>query len=250
MGHLVGLYRHPIKSHGVEALEATELRVGECLPWDRHWAVAHEATQFDANAPAWASCRNFTIGAKANGLMAMHARMDAGAGLVHLSHPDLGELSIDPDTSEGSADLVNWTKNLIPENRAASTGIVKSDRGMTDTEFASVSINTMESLADLELQAGIGLDKKRFRGNLWIEGFEAWAERDWIGKRIQVGETILEVKEEIVRCRATTVDVVTGISNFDTLKLLNDHYGHQNFGVYTQVVTGGEIRLGDNVGLI
>ena len=62
------LYRHPIKSHGRETIDEVRLTQGETMPWDRVWAVTHEATKFDANAPQWASCHNFMIGSRTPGL--------------------------------------------------------------------------------------------------------------------------------------------------------------------------------------
>lgn len=61
MTSVTHLFRYPIKAHGREALEKVSLITGQSMPWDRHWAVAHEATKFDPNAPEWVMCRNFTI---------------------------------------------------------------------------------------------------------------------------------------------------------------------------------------------
>ena len=41
------LWRHPVKSHGREALERVTLTAGETLPWDRLWAVAHDSSTAD-----------------------------------------------------------------------------------------------------------------------------------------------------------------------------------------------------------
>ena len=37
------LWRHPIKGHGVEPVEGVTLTAGATMPWDRVWAIAHEA---------------------------------------------------------------------------------------------------------------------------------------------------------------------------------------------------------------
>ena len=44
MGAVAELWRHPIKSHGRETLDAVEFTAGACMPWDRHWAVTHDET--------------------------------------------------------------------------------------------------------------------------------------------------------------------------------------------------------------
>ena len=37
------LYRYPLKSHGREELAHTTLTAGQSMPWDRTWAVVHDA---------------------------------------------------------------------------------------------------------------------------------------------------------------------------------------------------------------
>ena len=61
-GRITDILRYPIKSHGREAVARVTLTEGQSLPWDRHWAVAHEAS--DADGSDWVPCRNFTRGAK------------------------------------------------------------------------------------------------------------------------------------------------------------------------------------------
>ncbi|NND21493.1 MAG: molybdenum cofactor biosysynthesis protein, partial [Silicimonas sp.] len=55
-GVLTRIERHPIKSHGRETLSRTEVRAGRTLPWDRHWAVLHEAATVDGSE--WVPCAN------------------------------------------------------------------------------------------------------------------------------------------------------------------------------------------------
>ena len=69
-GRLAHICRHPIKGHGREDLASVRLLAGACLPWDRHWAVAHEAATLVAG---WNPCVNFARGAKAPALMAITA---------------------------------------------------------------------------------------------------------------------------------------------------------------------------------
>jgi uncharacterized protein YcbX len=45
---LAQIWRHPIKGHGREALPAVTLSAGATLPFDRAWAVAHEAARLEA----------------------------------------------------------------------------------------------------------------------------------------------------------------------------------------------------------
>ena len=48
-GTVSGLWRHPIKSHGREALSQVTVIPGQTMPGDRVWAVAHEAAKTDGS---------------------------------------------------------------------------------------------------------------------------------------------------------------------------------------------------------
>ncbi|WP_239995108.1 MOSC N-terminal beta barrel domain-containing protein, partial [Rhodosalinus sediminis] len=93
---LTEIWRHPIKAHGREALDRVRLEAGATLPWDRAWAVAHEAARTDGSA--WAPCAEFTRGAKAPALMAIEAALDEATETVTLRHPDRPALTFRPDT--------------------------------------------------------------------------------------------------------------------------------------------------------
>ena len=58
---------------------------------------------------------------------------------------------------------------------------------------------------------------------------------------------MLGVRQAITRCKATTVDPLTGVSDADTLGALRAGWGHEDFGVYAEVVAGGRVALGDAV---
>ncbi|RHZ94932.1 MOSC domain-containing protein [Cereibacter sphaeroides] len=236
--------RHPIKAHGREELASVLLSPGACLPWDRHWAVAHEGARLDGG---WAPCQNFTRGAKAPGLMAITAALDETTACVRLSHPDLPPLAFRPDDPAETARFLDWVAPLMPEGRARPARIVSAGRGMTDSAFPSVSILSLSSLTDLSRRMGQPLSIHRWRGNLWVEGWAPWAEFDLIGREIRVGPTLLRVEERITRCRATMADPGTGVVDADTLGALDTHYGHRDFGIYATVLEGGPLTIGDEV---
>ena len=121
---------------------------------------------------------------------------------------------------------------------------------MTDTDFPSVSIFGLASNRDLSGRMGQDLSPNRWRGNLWIDGLPAWAEFDWVGRDVQIGGAIVHVQERIVRCRATSANPATGQIDADTLGAMQSGFGHQEFGVYARVVSGGMVATGDAVTLL
>lgn len=240
---LAQIHRHPIKGHGREALASVALSAGACLPWDRHWAVAHDAARL---GPGWNPCVNFARGAKAPALMVVTAKLDEPTGTVTLHHPDRGEIAFRPDDPDDLPRFLDWALPLNPADRALPAQIVTAGRGMTDSDFPSVSILSLASLRDLSARMGHDLSVDRWRGNLWLEGAAPFAEFDWIGKHLTIGSAVLRIEERITRCTATAVDPETGKPDGNTLAGLQAAYGHQDFGVYGVVVQSGRIAVGDD----
>ncbi len=240
---LTQIWRFPIKSHGREALTEAQLAPGQTLPWDRHWAVAHEHS--DADGSRWVRCNNFSIGTKAPLLAAITARLDEERGVVTLSHPDRPDLTFDPD-SEGER-LIDWTRGFVPENRAQSARVVRGEtRGFTDSEFPSITIGNLSSHRAVEQRVGQPLSVHRWRGNLWFDGGAPWEEFDWMDREVQIGEAVLHVRERTDRCLATHNNPDTGARDHDVLGAL-DSWGHRDFTVRAEVVRPGRIAIGDDV---
>lgn len=243
---VASIQRHPLKSHGREDLATVTLTAGAGVPFDRAWAVAHEAAKL---APGqWAECVNFSRGSKAPLLMAIEARLDEAARSLTLTHPDRPALTIRPDDPADQARFLDWVRPLCPPDRAQPAGIYSVEgRGMTDTDYPSVSLISLSSNRALSEQMGIDLSPKRWRANFWIEGLPPFAEYDLIGQRLTLGTALLEIVEPIERCLATSANPATGIRDADTLGALQAACGNRNFGLYARVIGGGTVTRGDKL---
>lgn len=247
-GTLVELWRHPIKAHGREQLAHVLLTEGRTMPWDRRWAVAHEASRFDPAQPAWVPCNQFSIGSKAPALTAIKARVDHSAHQITLSHPDLPDITFDPDDPQQAGDFIQWVMPLCPTDRPLPARLVRvPGRGMTDTDYPSVSLMNLSSHRAVAQRIGRDISHLRWRINLVFDGLAPWEEFDWIGKSIRIGRAELRVTERIRRCMMTTANPETGRRDTDTLGALRDGWGHQDFGVYARVVKTGEVAQGDTL---
>lgn len=243
-GEVTQIWRHPIKSHGREAVKTVNMISGQTMPGDRVWAVAHEASTADGSD--WAPCANFSRCAKAPQLMAISASVDGER--VTLSHPDRPDLTFAPDSQPQV--FLEWVRPLMPADRAASARIIRvPGRGMTDSDFPSISLCNMASHRAVGQKLEQDLSIHRWRGNIWIDGMPLWEEFDWLGRDVRIGKAIFRVRERITRCLATTANPDTGQRDADTLGAL-ETWGHQDFGVYAEVVKGGEISVGDKVQII
>lgn len=237
------IWRHPIKSHGREALDHVKLSAGQTMPWDRVWAVVHERSAVDGKT--WVPCHNFSRVAKAPALNAITARLDEATETVTLRHPDRPDLTFSPD-GDGAA-LIDWTAPLMPADRARSARLIRArERGMTDTDFASVTLCNMSSHRAVEQKLGRALSIHRWRGNIWIDGLAPWEEFDWLDREVQIGSTIFKVRGRAMRCLATAANPDTGKRDADTLGTLQT-WGHQDFSVHAEVVRSGAVAVGDAV---
>ena len=240
---LAEIWRHPIKSHGRESLSDVFLEAGKTMPWDRAWAIAHESAKTDGLD--WAPCANFSRVAKAPELMAINAEFDASTETVTLTHPRREPLTCHPEKNADK--LLDWVMPLVPADRALPARIIRvPERGMTDTDFPSISINNKSSHRAVEQRVGQPLDIRRWRGNLWLDGLGPWEEFEWVGKSIRIGEVEFRVEERIQRCLATTANPETGKRDVDTLGALQS-WDHQDFGIYAVVTQSGKIQVGDHV---
>jgi len=179
--------------------------------------------------------------------MAMTATLD-DAGIVTLEHPQLGTISFNPDGD--IAGFLDWVRPIMPADRAQSTRMVKvPNRGMTDSDFPSVTLCNIASHREVERKLGMDLSIHRWRGNIWLDGFPAWEEFEWMGKDVRIGGAILRPLERTDRCPSTQSNPETGIHDADTLGAL-DSFGHRDFSVRAQVIQGGLIELGNKAELI
>ncbi|MGR3573046.1 MOSC domain-containing protein [Brevirhabdus sp.] len=245
---LAQIWRHPVKSHGSEPLSRVSLQAGQSMPWDRTWAIAHEAAKTAGNS--WGRSANFSRGAKAPGLMGISCTLEEETEVVTFRHPDLNTVSLHPERD--AAALLDWSRPLLPDDRAQSARVIRLDgRGMTDTPYPSVSLmnlSTHRQVADrLDMP---DLDIRRWRGNFWIDGLPAWQELDWIGRKLRLGAALLQVEEPVVRCLATAANPRTGERDADTLGALQQGWGHRHFGVYARVIAAGDVLCGDELTLI
>lgn len=247
-GRLAHLCRHPVKSIGFEEIPRAVLTEDRAFPFDREWAVAHEAARFGARPEGWAPKMNFVRGWASPALMAVTCTGDEAARRLVLAHPELPAISVALDDPADQARLLAWLRPLWPANRPDPAHVVHlPGRPMTDVPEPFVAVLSLSSLADLSARVGQDLSIHRFRGNLWVEGWAPWAEFGLVGQEITVGGAVLRVEARITRCRATCANPVTGRQDVELLQALEAGFGHEDFGVYARVIRGGMVEVGDGV---
>jgi uncharacterized protein YcbX len=116
------------------------------------------------------------------------------------------------------------------------------------------SVISLASVADVGSRGGdAGLDPRRFRMLIELDGVEAYAEDGWQGRRLRVGEAVIRLGARMPRCAMTTLSPDTGANDFDTLKVLAQHrkVGTELLlGVYGDVEEPGRIAVGGGAELV
>jgi MOSC domain-containing protein len=94
--------------------------------------------------------------------------------------------------------------------------------------------------------AAVGVDRRRFRANVYVAGAEGLAEREWVGRELHLGEAIVGVRQVRGRCVMTTYDPDTLEQDITVLqKIYWDLGGRTALDCY--VLRPGRIRVGDPV---
>ena len=206
-------------------------------------------------------------GLKRDGRLALvRPAWDAARRRLELAFPDgstvAGEVDVDGEvTTEfvgrpviGRVVRGPWSEALS-EYVGRPLRLVRTEVGIAvDRDLGPVSMLSAASLEELRRRAGREerVDPRRFRMLIGIGGVRAHEEDEWIGRRVQVGEAVVELREQVARCAITTQNPKTGRPDFDTLREIKAYRGVRerkliDFGVYGGVAEPGRVRLGDPV---
>ena len=95
----------------------------------------------------------------------------------------------------------------------------------------------------------LGVDHRRLRPNVVVGGVEGLAERDWPGRRVRLGEVVIQVRNVRQRCVMTTYDPDTQEQDPGVLRRIVEEFGGR-IALDCGIVRGGRMRVGDPVELL
>jgi uncharacterized protein YcbX len=200
-------------------------------------------------------------------LVQIAAHTDPEASMLRLTFPDgqvvedeveVGdhiETPIHGRTGVGHVVIGPWADALSAFCGREIT-LVRCERPGGTRSGNPASIVSDGSLAELARQGGLdGVDARRFRMLIELEGATPHEEDTWLGHRVEIGGAIVAVTKPDARCAITTQDPDTGVRDLDTLRMLIAYRGlregkHADFGVLADVAQPGTIRLGDKARLL
>lgn len=196
-------------------------------------------------------------------LVQIDARYDLPSAVLHLNFPD-GKLVTDKIILGKKVNTLFWGRtvpgNIVigPFNEALSdfcgtdVRLVSSTySGQCQDEYPISILSKSSLLMPLDLPKAVNpIDARRFRPTFLLSGSSAHEEDEWLGRSIQIGDSLqLMLTSRDPRCAITTHNPVTGSPDLDILRLILEYRPDHRpyFGVYGEVVHPGIVSLGDVV---
>jgi MOSC domain-containing protein len=245
------LYRYPVKGLSPEALAKAVLQPGKTVPGDRSYAIENGPLDFDPDHPRYFPKIRFLMLMRNERLAGLRTQFDDSNHTLSIGYNGAEAVRGDLETEEGRATIeAFFAENFASELRGPPKILSAPGHSFSDVAAKVVSIINLASVAAIENAIGQPVDPLRFRGNLHVQGWTAWLERDLLGKQLAIGDVRLKVVKEIVRCAATNVDPATAERDMEIPKTLMQCFGHDFCGVYAEVITGGEIAPGDKIEIV
>jgi uncharacterized protein len=222
LASVVEIWRYPVKSMAGERLDSCAV-TDRGLEGDRRWAFIDHSP---ARAGKWFNIKQHAP------LMTFHARLIDGA--LDVLAPDGSSVALDDALVrrfEAETQRPIELRELPGENFDAAHVLI-------------VNLATVDAFA---LEAGMPIDPRRFRANLYVDGLESEEELGWLGRVIRAGDVELEVVDRCERCKVITMDPDTTQATPELLRLLVERHD-ERLGMYCRVVRPGRVSVGDFVG--
>jgi hypothetical protein len=246
---ITALWRWPVKGLGGQSLDDVKVTPDALFPFDRAFAIENGASDFDAANPAHVAKLQFLCGVSQPAAHRMTANYDEQTGRLTITTLDGRLLSVNPNEPDQLEALAN---DLVDSGVRGTLKLRKAEdpsigHGFTDVPGRWISIQNRASIATLEKEVNASLNPRRFRANMLVEGWDAFAEEEMIGKTVQLGTAKAEIIEPINRCRNIDVNPETAERDQTLVRTLQGMRGKRSLGVYARITNAGSMAPGDLV---
>ena len=245
---ITAIQRYPVKGLSAEPYQHVTLRTGQTLPNDRRYAIENGPSGFDPEAPKWLAKAHFLMLMRNERLAALRTRFDDSTHVLSIAHGGSDVVRGDLETTAGRAAIEAFLASHCADDLRGPPKILSAPpHSFSDVARKVVSIINLASVAAVEDLVGRPVDPLRFRGNLHVAGWPAWAEFDLVGQTIALGTARAKIVKRIVRCAAVNVDPVTAARDLDIPTAMQRRLGHADCGIYAEVIADGEMAVGDAI---
>jgi uncharacterized protein len=243
------IYRYPVKGLTPEPLAQVHLAVGATLPADRRYAIENGPSGFDPAAPRHQPKQRYLMLMRNERLARLRTTFDDASHTLVIQSEGREAARGDLRTAVGRTAIERFFAEFCADELRGPPKVLSAPAfSFSDVAAKVVSVINLASVAAVEGAVGAPVHPLRFRANVYVTGWPAWHEFDLLGREIAIGAGArLKIVKRIVRCAATNVDPDTGIRDLAIPETLMRSFGHADCGVYGEVVTAGEIAVGDEL---
>ena len=244
------LWQYPIKGVGGNSISHTTLSVDQTLPGDRRYALSAGSLKAkQADEGVWLQKAHFLQLMQTDSLAALKCQLDGDMVTIHGlgTNGFEGNLAIQDDRSRCQKFIANFLQLRDP----AALRIHQIDNGaFTDQLDPLISIGGSASLAAFAAATHTETDARRFRLNIIVASATAFAENQWGGAKLQMGEAVIEIVDDVERCAEINVYPASATRQPDLLTTMRQVFGHSYLGVFGRVTKPGTVQCGDMVSII
>ena len=259
-GVVTDLVVYPVKGLSGQPLSEVALESGRGFPGDRVLALARPDGQYVPGGRRRLPKDQFFVLLQHERLAGLRTQVDPDTGHATVSVRDHEVLSCDLSTPRGAEAFEQLFARVLdlpaerppvlahePPHRFTDVSVVSEDL------MHAVSVINLASVRDLERRTGLEIDPRRFRANVYVDGLPPFSELDLVGGspgsvgQVRLGDLPATAVLNTRRCAATEVDPASARRDLPIPRLLVQHYGHAEMGVYVTVTSGGLLRVGDTV---
>lgn len=252
-GTVTDLYFYPIRGLSGQRLESVVVGPDRGFPLDRCWALAKRHGEYEQSRdrPLGSGQTHGPTGDPR--LVGITSSFDPASEKLEIrvqGHLVLECSLTHEEDIRRAEEFFARVLDLDPQDRPHLVRRANNSYNFAYTASVSDSltwachlVNTA-TLRELEERIGQPLDPLRFRANLYVDLGEPWIERDLVGHEFQVGQVRFRGEMQTPRCAATEVSPETAERDIPIPRLLKQHYGHIDVGIYANILSTGELRPG------
>jgi uncharacterized protein YcbX len=244
------LYRYPVKGLSPEPLATVTLQAGGTFPFDRAYAIENGPSGFDPVAPRHFPKIAFLMLMRNERLASLSTQFDEATATLTIGRNGETVAEGNLETAEGRRTIERFFDDFSADELRGPAKLLRAPgHSFSDSAVKCVSLINLATVREVEGVVGGPVHPLRFRGNIYVEGLAPWAEFGWVGKRLKAGAIEVEAFSRIDRCAATNVNPDTAARDLAIPRTLLDAFGHSDCGIYLKVLSDGDLRVGDAIGL-
>ena len=254
--HIETINYCPVKSLSFQSINSCNIKKKLGMPNDRIFAFSRgvdpEKTKLLQENPNERKLNNF-LTLKNSPVLNKYNFIYENNKLT-LTRDEKNIISISTDNPEErsllSEKLIELESSLIkPISLLKNSDFPFYDTSHSNNIFNSMSLINLNSIKEFEKKINQNVELQRFRANFYVDGIDAWEERNWIGKTIKINNVSFKVEKNIPRCVAINLKPQSDDNSFNLLQLLKKNYNHFDMGIYLTALDDGEINIENTIDL-